>query len=313
MAKYVTPVLVLVVAVLAVALFVRGGEVLTALAISTTNVSASTTNITNTAPTCQEATCYDADTTTDNIDLVGGDTRFVYCRAVCNDNNGWGNIINYTGTIGTSGSDCTPATYLSCYQNTTCENTSSVNTTAQNIQCSYNFWFHADNTSQDGSWTGGIKAGDVPGLESAQTTDTIDVQALLALGVNSVLSFGAKSAAINDSQTTHSHTIYNYGNIQMDFQVNGSAMSCTVSTIPAEYLKASLSAATAYSAAYPLTATLDGPDTGDKFDSFNLAEGTTTTGSPVVASSSPSYWGIGIPSGVSGNCQGSIWFAAVAS
>jgi len=311
MAKYVTPVLVLVVAVLAVALFVRGGEVLTALAISTTNVSASTTNITNTAPTCQVATCYDADGSGD-IDLVGGDTRFVYCRAVCNDNNGWGNIINYTGTIGTSGSDCTPATYLSCYQNATCQNTSYVNATAMNVQCSYNFWFHADNTSQTGDWTGGIKAGDVPGLESAQTTDTIDVQALLALGVNSVLSFGAKSAAVNDTDTTHSHTIYNYGNIQMDFQVNGSAMTCGVGTIPAEYLKAGLLATTDYPAAYALTATLSGPNS-TKFDDFNLAEGTTTTGSPVVASSSPSYWGIGIPSGVSGNCQGSIWFAAVAS
>jgi hypothetical protein len=53
MTKYVTPVLVLVVAVLAVALFVRGGEVMTAFAISATNSSVAITNITNAQPSCE--------------------------------------------------------------------------------------------------------------------------------------------------------------------------------------------------------------------------------------------------------------------
>ncbi|MEM5814663.1 MAG: hypothetical protein QXD77_02505 [Candidatus Aenigmatarchaeota archaeon] len=311
MAKPVTTMLVMIAAALFIAALLRGGEVLTALAISTTNTSAATVNITAAVSTCGEAHCYDADATDDWIDLVGGDRRLVYCTAVCNDNNGWGNMINYTGTIGTSGASCTPADNRNCYQNATCENTSEVNVTAQSITCSYLFWFNADNTSQNGDWTGSIVAGEIGGSVSVPATDTIDVQELLALGVDAVLSFGAKSAAANDTTTSVDHNIYNYGNIQMDFQVNGSAMACGVGSIPAEYLKVNLTDNGYYEAGYPLSATLSGPDSG-KFDAFNLDESTTASGT-VVATSKATHWGIGIPPAVSGNCEGSIWFAAVES
>jgi len=312
MAKPLTTMLMVIAAALFIALLLRGGEVLTALAVSTTNSSAATVNITTAQSTCEPAACYDADDTTNYIDLVAGDLRYAKCNTTCNNNNGWGNMMNYTGTIGTSGSDCTPADNRNCYQNNTCENTSAVNITAQKVTCSYLIWYNADNTSQSGSWTGGITAGEIGGSVSVPATDTIGMQELLALGVDAVLSFGAKSAAVNDTVTAQSHNIYNYGNIQMDFQVNGSAMTCVVGTIAAEYLKASLSAATSYSAAYPMTASLGGPDSG-KFNSFNLNENNTATTQIPSATSNPTYWGLGVPSGVNGNCQGTIWFAAVAS
>jgi len=309
----VTPFLVLLVFALTIALFMRGGEVLTALSVSTTNSSAATVNITNSAPTCGAMTCYDTDDAADYIKPVGGGQRYAKCNATCNDENGWGNIQNYTGQMYNAGSGNCPAAYnTNCYLNATCQNTTIAgNDTGQYVTCSYLFWYNADNTSQTGDWTGRIKAGDIPGTE-ATATDTIDVQALLAIGVDSTLSFGSKSAGTNDTTLLKLHNLYNYGNVQMDFQVNGSAMTCGVGTITAEYLKVSLTAGDTFVSGYPLTATLSGP-ASSKFGLYNLDENVTTTTQPPMAPNKSTFWGVGIPPARSGNCQGTIWFAAVLS
>jgi len=312
MTKYVTAMLVLVVAVLAVALFVRGGEVLTALAISTTNSTVATVNITASQTVCSPTVCYDADDATDTIHLQGGDQRYVKCNTTCNAPNGWGYIRNYTGAIGTSGADCTPSSNLDCYRNASCQNFSVVNTTAQLVQCTYLFWFNADNTTEVGTWTGNIKAGDIGGSTSPTSSDTIGLSTLLAIGVEGVLAFNSQTAATNETTNTHQHNIYNYGNVEIDFKVNGTAMTCQSGSIAAEYLKANLTSGGNYQASYSLTSALSGPDTGGKFGSTNLAKSSTTSGAPVV-NNKVTYWGIGIPAGVSGNCESTIWFAAVLS
>lgn len=311
MTKYVTSILVLVVAVLAVALFVRGGEVLTALAISTTNSSVATVNITASQINCNPVLCYDADDAADNIKLQGGDQRYVKCNTTCNAPNGWGYVKNYTGSIGTSGADCTPASNLDCYQNASCHNFTALNATTQVVQCTYLFWFNADNTTEGGTWTGNMKAGDIGGATSPTSSDTIGLSTLLAIGVDSTLAFSSQTAATNETTCAHQHKIYNYGNVEIDFKTNGTAMACDSGSIAAEYLKANLTNGGNYQASYSLTASLSGPDAG-KFDATNLAKSSTTSGAPVV-NNKPTYWGIGIPAGVSGNCESTIWFAAVLS
>jgi len=99
MQKKITPILVLIVVALSIALFLRGGEVITALYVSTTNSSAVTVNISNTAPTCAGAICYDEDYTNDFIDLLGGTTRKVACNATCNDANGAADMITFRGQL----------------------------------------------------------------------------------------------------------------------------------------------------------------------------------------------------------------------
>jgi len=311
MTKYVTPVLVLVVAVLAVALFVRGGEVITALQVGTTNTSPVTVNVTNQPPNCSEMTCYDEDGTTDYIDLVAGGTRLVYCNATCNDPNGVYDMDTFVGQIQTGGAGPCTADTRNCYVNTSCSNTSTGNGTATIVECSYWFYYHADNTSKSGDWTGNITAVDTSGTQG-HATDTIDVQELLAIGVDPVLAFGSKPPAVNDTTCTKDHTLFNYGNVQIDFQVNASDLTCDVAgSIPAGYLAVNLTSGDSYDIAYHLTSTLGGPDTGNKFDNFNLDE-SSATGAP-TPTTKETYWGIGVPSGVSGNCQGTIWFAAVLS
>ena len=316
MAKYVTSILVLVVAVLAVALFVRGGEVMTALAISTTNSTIVTVNITPSQVTCSAMTCYDADDTIDQVDLVGGYQRFVKCNASCNAPNGWGYVNNYTGTIGRSGVSCTPASNLDCYQNDSCYNHTAFNTTLQYIECSYLFWFNSQNTTISGSWTGSLKAGDNGGAVSPEASDTIGVNTLLATGVNSTLAFGSKSAATNDSTclAAQGTNVYNYGNIQMDVAVNGSAMTCNGAdnAIPAEYIHGNITPGAFYIDSYALSATLAGPDVAKSRFDVNITASATTVGPPAVTARTL-YWGIGIPAGVTGNCQSTIWFAAQSS
>lgn len=312
MSKYVTPLLVLVVAVLAVALFMRGSEVLTALAVQQTNTSAVTANVSNVAPSCGPMTCYDADDTTDFIDLVGGGKRYVKCNTTCDDPNGQYDMTSFKGHISTAGAGPCTADNRNCYVNNSCENVSVGNNTAYYITCSYWFWFNADNTSKSGDWTGNITAIDAGGL-SGYATDTIDVAELLAIGVDSVLAFGTKTPAQNDTVCAKSHNIYNAGNVQIDFQVNASTMTCDQSgSIPPGYIAANLTANGEYDVSYHLSTTLGGPDTGNKFNA-NLDENNTATTQPPIFPSKATYWGIGIPSGVLGNCQGTIWFAAVSS
>jgi len=314
MTKYVTSILVLVVAVLAVALFVRGGEVMTALAISTTNSTVVTVNISGSTPTVSGMACWDADDATDYVKPVGGGQRFMKCNATFNDANGWGNIKNYTGNF--SYGTCASASLVNCYLNATCKNTTLINTTAQKVECSYMVFYNAQNTSSAGDWFGELQAGDVDGLQSPMVTDAIDVQALLATGVNATLTFGARTVATNDSTCSVSYgtNVYNYGNVQMDVAVNASDMTCNgvASAIPAQYIHGNITPGAFYIDSYALTASLAGPNVAlSRFD-INLSASTSTT-DPAIATARTIYWGIGIPSGIGGGCENVMWFAAQVS
>jgi hypothetical protein len=320
MAKYVTPILFLVVAVLAVALFIRGGEVLTALAVASENSSQVTLNINAVAPTCEGVVCYDTDYTTDYIDLVGGGQRFVMCNATCTDQNGWGNMKNFSGNItnftspSCSQSAGTVANNVFCYVNTSCMNISIAgNASATRVECSWQFRYNAINTSKSGDWNFTIRVGDVDGLAAVSASDTIDLNELLAIGADATVAFGSKNANANDSTVSIVDNVYNYGNIEMDFKVNSSSpISCGTSTIAAEYLKVNLTTGNQYQAAYALTGTLGGPNGGPKWD-VNLSANVTVTTEYPQATIRPTYWGIGVPGGVGGACSGYIWFAAVNS
>jgi len=337
-----TPVLLLAVVVLAVALFVRGGEILTALAISTTNSSAATVNITNTAPQVFNVRCFndgtnDQLTTASKLSLLGGDSKTIYCNATVFENNGVRDLTTFYGSvhedIATSGDLCAEDDRW-CYQNNTCANVTDINTTAMEVRCTYKLWFNADNTTVTGNWTGNITVKDSNnnvaynnyGLAN-RTNFSVDT--LLAVGVDNLLAFGTKVAGVNmtnlggttstplgtattcDSECNH--TVKNYGNTQIDLQVNASTMTCSQNgNIPAGFIMVHLTYNTAYASGYPLTATLS--DSASSLNAYNLAENNTAS---VANSFTPlptqkdTYWGVGVPLNAKGNCQGTIHFAAV--
>ena len=339
MSKYLTPVLVLVVAVLAVALFVRGGEVLTALAISSTNSSAATVNITNTAPQVFNVRCFNAAdnaqiTTSSKLSLLGGDVKAIYCNATVFESNGLGDLLSFYGSvhedIATNGDLCA-ADVRWCYQNNTCENNTGINTTAEEVRCTFKLYFNADNTTVVGSWTGNITVKDsyanvaYNNLGAANRTN-FSVDTLLSIGVDPLIAFGAKSAGTNMTNLGSTgavsptvcagasggcnHSSYNYGNTQIDLQVNASAMTCSqTGSVTAEYIKVSTTYNTVYSSGYPLTATLS--DSTSSLNAFNLAENNVASASAPTPTSAQTYWGIGVPLNTAGGCQGVIHFAAV--
>jgi hypothetical protein len=338
MSKYLTPVLVLVVAVLAVALFVRGGEVLTALAISATNSSAATVNLTNVPTQISTVRCF---LTTDNslltiptanLSLVAGASQQIYCNATVNDPDGTNDVIKIYGSVrtnaATSGDLCFEDDRW-CYVNNTCENATTINVTAKEVRCTYKLWFNADNTSVSGSWTPNISTTDTTSQSFGNVGNrtNFSVNTLLAIGVNPLIAFGNKKAGINmtnvggtsgtpggtdtacDSYCNHSS--YNYGNTEMHIEVNATTMSCNAGgNIPAGFLRVNATYNSAYSESYILTNSLD---TTALSHTLVLNENNTASvrnADQPLPTIKASYWGIGVPNGAQGNCQGTIYFVA---
>ena len=311
----VTALLILIVLAFSIALFLRGGEVLTAMAIASENSSQVTITINAVAPVCDGTTVYDADEGTTNVMLVGGSTRFVKCNATCNDHNGWGNMKNFTGNFtnftsrSCSQSGGTIANNVFCYVNATCKNTSIAgNNTAQRVECSWNLLYNARNTSKSGDWNCTLMVGDVDGLNQI-SSDTIDVADLLAIGSEATIAFGAKAPNANDSTVSVSDNVFNYGNVEMDFKVNASNFAAPCTAITAEYLKVNTTNGATFLTSWPLTTALSGPHTGSKWD-INLTSNLTVTADYPQAPNRTTFWGIGIPGGVGGSCTSYVWFAA---
>ncbi|MFQ6009959.1 MAG: hypothetical protein ACE5J7_02460, partial [Candidatus Aenigmatarchaeota archaeon] len=241
MSKYLTPVLILAVAVLAVALFIKGGEVITAYQVQTVNQTAPTLNITSIAPTMENVLCYDynGDLLTqmagaNELALKGGTTARVICNGTGADDNGaWEINGTVSGSIdgrvydSTKTSACT-ADSTDCYVNSSCEVLGVKNATAQYFECTFDLWYHADNTSDSGDWYGWMNVSDTTSNGGdGQDNDTFDVDELLAVGVPGVLSFG--SHAPGDTLVTgKGHDVTNYGNVRIDLQINGTdpGMTC---------------------------------------------------------------------------------------
>jgi|GEM_PF-2087739 len=313
-----TPILILFVILLSVALFIRGGEVITALIINTTNSSYATVNLTNTAPICEPvaATMGIWDSVDNGVAInlqAGGNLTYVKVNTTCNDPNGIYDFLNFTGQFSdtTATVPCT-ASNNNCTLNASCQNNSK-NTTAYNVQCTFMMWYNADNTTKSNKWFGNISVGDTGG-NIGRFNDSITMNELIAIGVNSPLSFGARSPNTNDSTIASPYmlNISNYGNVEIDFQVNGSIMSCTQGTFTtADWLHVNLTNGDQYSWAYPLSATLGNSAYLKNY--FNLTQNNTLATTAVIPPSKPTYWGIGVPPGVSGNCQSTVWFAGVLS
>ena len=95
--------------------------------------------------------------------------------------------------------------------------------------------------------------------------------------------------------------------------MNGTVLTCDTNQSAHEWLAVNLTSGGLYPASYFVTGAVGGPETGNEFDSFNLNENNTATSEAPTPPQKDTYWGIGIPSGVQGDCEGIIWFGALAS
>jgi hypothetical protein len=332
-----TPLLIITAVILAAVLIFKGGEVLTALAIGATNSTFATVNLTNEQPVVYNVRCWDISDyanvlsfSTLNLSLLGGEQKTIYCNATVNNPEGLADLGTGSGTVreNTVNDNCA-GDNRNCYVNETCANQTDLNTTAREIRCTYKLWFNTDNTTISGLWSPNITIRDSAGGFGFGTATTgnrtnFSVNSLLAIGVDTVIAFGSKTAGVNmtnvgststsDSATVCigasggcNHTSYNYGNVRIDVRVNASTMSCTLAgSITAGYLHTNLTYNSIYSQSYAMTNALGGP-----FGDFDLVENNVASTAAPSATTKQTYWGIGVPPATSGSCQGIIFFAAI--
>jgi hypothetical protein len=338
--NHLMPLLLLVVAVLVVALYTHGGQVITAFAISATNSSAATVNLTNVPTQISTVRCFDSSNNalltipTTNLSLVAGAFKQIYCNATANDPDGVNDVLRIFGSVrtdkATSGDLCFEDDRW-CYVNNTCENATAINTTAKEVRCTYKLWFNADNTTQSGSWTPNITTNDTASMSYGNVGNrtNFSTDTLLAIGVDSLIAFGNKKAGINmtnvggttatagGTDTTCdaecNQTVKNYGNVQIALMLNASVLQCTIGgSVPAGFLRTNITYNSAFGESYILTSTLT--DSTTALRNFALNENTTASvrnSDQPLPSQKDTYWGIGVPNGAQGNCQGAIYFAAV--
>ncbi|MBR9682239.1 MAG: hypothetical protein GOV02_01055 [Candidatus Aenigmarchaeota archaeon] len=310
MSKYMTPVLVLVLAVLAITLAYNGSVVVTGMASSMTRTFNATTGSAD--PIVRTVTCYDADDTTD-VDLNAFATSTVVCNATVYDSEG---CQDYNGTVGGSSQGefydaeiesqpCGANNHSDCYNNASCEFTGACSSlTNQTVECSFDVYYSANNVT----WTGWINVSDSGSLTD-NNTDNITVANLNALNLTDEFIFLGNIAPGADTTLTNvSMGVDNGGNIKIDLDLNGTTdFTCaTGPNILIGNLVYDTSAATAYGSGTNLTTTATALSTFDLLEPQNVAA-TPSTASGTL------YWGMGIPIGTVGSqtCDATVRVAAI--
>ena len=162
-------------------------------------------------------------------------------------------------------------------------------------------------------------------MNTSATYVGINVSELLAIGVPSTLSFSANRPTplvlgMNDTLIGSSScaqcvmNVSNFGNIQIGVMVNASTWTgtagSTCANLKADHIHINMTADnTWYNQSYPINST------PIKWDSTFNHDKNTTAGIannwPPAPSIKNMYLGIGLPIGIAGSCQATIWFTAV--
>ncbi|MCK5282023.1 MAG: hypothetical protein KAK00_01310 [Nanoarchaeota archaeon] len=260
------------------------------------------TIITNTAPT---VTDIDVD---DPIDLTVGSTTIIYCNATITDENGVDDIRSVNSTL-----YYTPVGVLSDddnndhYTNNTCENISSTANTIDYV-CSFNVYYYADN----GIWTCNISAFDNISNIGSDAIGTT-VSELLAIDVSPyIIDYGEIGPGENSSDDFKLN-ITNFGNIDFNVTVDGFAredednlsMNCTRGNISIEYQKYSIHENQLY---YEMNNLSDLPAL---ISNFTLPQRTNDT--TYKRDKNHTYWKMGLPYGIQGNCAGFVVVTGIKS
>ena len=309
MSKYMTPVLVLVLAVLAITLAYKGSAVITAFAPYQDVQRTYSVTTGQVDPIIRTITCYDEDDSTD-VDLDDFNYTIVTCNATVFDEEGCDDY-NTSTAIGEfyaagQSAQCGINDHNDCYNNATCEWKGTCSSlTNQTVECKWSVWYAANNST----WTGYINISDSGGLWD-NGTDTIPVQNLNALNItNNSLLLGVYAPNTDSSTHPNSTEIENGGNIRIDTHINGSTQFvCNVGqNFDVGNLTYDLASGTAYSGG---TAVLGGASQA-ALSTFDL-DPDTSGGATPTAPSKALYWGIGIPTGTSGGavCNATIMISA---
>jgi len=305
--KFVMPVLTLIVLVLAVVMFVRGGEVITAFAFTTWNTTEATLTQNNAAPTIS-GTSLNGDVA---ITLTGGTTTTVNCVATVTDDNGWGDIAATTtgkvnGTVHQADvTACTSTNNLNCYPDTTSGLTcTGSGVTVKTCTATVSMQWNAEPVA---NWLCVMNVTDEAGSYISAASSTVNVNSLVAININTTsVDFGSMAPAAISSPVDVNVT--NYGNDQIDIKLNGTVLQCasgSMNPTVIKYVCDGTSMPADLSGGANLTTSL-------ATCQMNLAADTTTSGTPGSTGSEVGFrmqaQRGNATDALRGACSGIIWF-----
>jgi len=172
-----------------------------------------------------------------NITLVENTTTLVSATGTVTDTDGYSDISSVTGKIYRSGvgNDCS-ADNNNCYEDSACA-TSSCDGNSCTATCDFNVYFYAEPTD-DGiyataqgwntqEWIAWIKTIDSQSASSSatNTTQAVDVNTLAALIIDSSITYDALDPGQNMASTTKQIYATTTGNVPIDVQIKGDAMT----------------------------------------------------------------------------------------
>ena len=237
---------------------------------------------------------------TDPINLLESSTVTVWCNATISVSGNWkqNDVLSVNGTIWhSSSSEGAADDNNSHYTNSSCFSTD-VETTEVQTNCSFSLQYY----SNPNTWTCKLGAFMSKSDTSADNQTNTTVNTLLALSIPGTIDFGSMTVGQNSTDTTENvSAVENTGNVLMDIQLSGDAMSCTTGSIPVSNIKYSAVDNTPYAS---MTA---------------LSENATTLGLNVSqrtdgVSTKDVFWKISIPNtGIDGVCSNTMTFTAIAS
>lgn len=249
-----------------------------------------------------------------NITLSENSTTLVSATGTVSDGDGYSDISSIIGKIYRSGvgGGCS-ADNNNCYEDSSCA-TSSCDGSSCTATCEFNVYFYAEPTD-DGTytiaqgwdtqkWVSWIKAIDSQNASSSatNTSQTVDVNSLAALIVDTSITYDALDPGQNMASTTKQVYATTTGNVPIDVQIKGDAMTYgvtgTIAITNQRYsttTNCAWASATAASSSY---VTLE----------VDMAKPTThPSGSTDII-----YWAWGVPGGTpDGSYSGTNYFNAV--
>jgi len=248
--------------------------------------------------------------TVDSVSLNGGNaiilneatTKSVSATGTVSDTDTYSDISSVQGKLYRSGVGSGCATDNSnCYEDTSCA-TSSCSGNTCDYSCDYNVQFYAEPTDSGTysgqNWVAWVKVTDSQSASSTATSTGVELNTLQSLDVSASISYGSVSADAN-STGDHTATVTDTGNVAIDVQISGTAMSCDIrGSVPVgnqEYATSTFS----YGA---------GTDLSDTATDWNLDLPKPDSGNPTVTDTT--YWQVGVPAGTEGTCSGTNTFEA---
>lgn len=253
------------------------------------------------------------------IPLLPNATRLVSCWGTANDIDGNADMVDVDAWLYADATSFRNDTlnYSQSYRNFSCD--TSLLGTSGDWNCTFNVQYFALNET----WNCSVNITNTNPLFYNDTAwDGAIVEELLALDVhNSTIDFGTRAVSVAYDANVPV-LIYNEGNVPMDLQVDAweqnatvgqevnslSAFNCSTGTIPVTGLAVNSTQTSTFALSTPLVQSGPTPTLTD-FDLLAQVGGAGT----ILPTFANSYWGISVPAGNGGVCNGYIQFIAIRS